>query len=525
MKPRGLRSLRLGLVCLTLVLPATLLAAAPDASAQGETLVFNILSGPSGAPLTVSGTGWSVDLGDVFVFSSRESNDTANAFAHFPPQGESSTTVPSMTPGPYTFYACQACGDPDGFPSATQEFTVTTSDATSDTPPPRLFLTPSGGAPGDRIDVSGTGWSGEEAVSVFSDRELSTDPTKSVIEPIVPDSTGTFKSTMAVPDDLSPATYTFYACELCASLGEGEHATHAFKVLTVGSSAPAETQQPTPSDAKFVLTPHEGPAGAHVLVTATGWSAGIQVFVFANQADSPHAEKALTHGTPGRRGRFDAAFDVPDGFPEGLATFYACQNCDQSGARSDHEPFKVTLLAVVPTTLLVDPNSGQPGDTRTVSGAGWTTGIHPVYIFASESESGDVNNAIKAVTVDLSGVFSTTLTVPDRDPRDYTFYACQRCSDPENRSTAVSAFTIERDGLRWWDVAGGILLLVAAAAAGAGVATAWHHRRVKLTRGHRLEPHDDPDIEVELLPLHGRPLPTVRLVPRDDGPVEPIEWR
>ena len=74
MKPRGLRSLRLGLVCLTLVLPATLLAAAPDASAQGETLVFNILSGPSGAPLTVSGTGWSVDLGDVFVFSSRESN-------------------------------------------------------------------------------------------------------------------------------------------------------------------------------------------------------------------------------------------------------------------------------------------------------------------------------------------------------------------------------------------------------------------------------------------------------------------
>ena len=209
----------------------------------------------------------------------------------------------------------------------------------------------------------------------------------------------------------------------------------------------------------------------------------------------------------------------PTGFRKAWPPSTPARTATRAVPAPSHEaPFKVTLLAVVPTTLLVDPNSGQPGDTRTVSGAGWTTGNTRSTSLPANPKAAMSTTPSRRSRLTSRESSALPLTVPDRDPRDYTFYACQRCSDPENRSTAVSAFTIERDGLRWWDVAGGILLLVAAAAAGAGVATAWHHRRVKLTRGHRLEPHDDPDIEVELLPLHGRPLPTVRLVPRNDEP-------
>jgi len=95
--------------------------------------------------VAASGSGWDPDQ-QVSIFldqaysldpSSALAVDSADRSGAF----SASLVVPDQAGGDYTFYACQSCGDPDGFPAASMVFTIPTSSTTTGSPfKPRNLL-------------------------------------------------------------------------------------------------------------------------------------------------------------------------------------------------------------------------------------------------------------------------------------------------------------------------------------------------------------------------------------------------
>jgi hypothetical protein len=118
---------------------AALIVGRSPANAATPTLVISPVQAAPGQTVTASGTEWDEGLGDVRVFAGgSDLLKPAAALATVPPQsGAFATplTVPELSAGGYRFVACQRCGDVDGYPSASFEFTIlaTTPTATTST--------------------------------------------------------------------------------------------------------------------------------------------------------------------------------------------------------------------------------------------------------------------------------------------------------------------------------------------------------------------------------------------------------
>ncbi len=96
-----------------------------------------------------------------------------------------------------------------------------------------------------------------------------------------------------------------------------------------------------------------------------------------------------------------------------------------------------------PPTLELEPAKGTTGDMVLVSGGGWVSGKEePVRLYADVADVGTGQPLVQQdPTVD--GNITVPFRLPELEPGEYTFYACQRCeTDPDGVLTARRAFEV-----------------------------------------------------------------------------------
>jgi hypothetical protein len=190
------------------------LSLAPARGSQGETV-------------TASGSGWLPARGPVRVFAHRSDiADPASALVvvKVSDKGTFATSlrVPQQRPGDYQFFACQACGDPAGYPADRAPFTIAVSN-------PRLTLTPASAKPGETVNASGSDWLPTGGpIRVFANRSDIRVPERALLV-VEPDDVGSFSATLSVPSQ-DAADYTFYACQACGEPEGFPSATAAFTI-------------------------------------------------------------------------------------------------------------------------------------------------------------------------------------------------------------------------------------------------------------------------------------------------------
>jgi hypothetical protein len=104
-------------------------------SALNPTLEVNPASAKSGATVTVNGVGWDLADGEISIFADRSLRfDARAALLTVQPSidgtFQAALVVPSLAAGSHQLFACQACTELAGFPSAAQVLTIEKSAST-----------------------------------------------------------------------------------------------------------------------------------------------------------------------------------------------------------------------------------------------------------------------------------------------------------------------------------------------------------------------------------------------------------
>ncbi len=324
--------------------------------------------GPVGAPVTISGSGFSTDAAlasltfdGVAITSCSSGSLTTGATGAF----SCSTSVPSGTSGT-TVTASDVGGQ-----SAFTTFTVTV---------PAIVLTPSQGPPGATVTVSGSGYTVSGSVLLYfagsgygptgcSDGTLA-------YPYIIADTSGNFVCTFSVPN-VSPTSYAVSAVD-----------------LTTGAS-PSQTF--TVTALAITVTPGQGPVGASVTVAGTGYSVStpLAALVFDGVSIGGCTSGSLMANGAGA---FSCTFAVPSGtsgtavIAADVGTFYA------SGT------FTVTTPSIT-----VKPKQGPIGAPVTVKGSGFSVSSAVDLVFDGVSIAGCTGGSL---TTGAGGAFSCTFAVP-----------------------------------------------------------------------------------------------------------------
>ena len=220
---------------------AAALLPSPAARAQGPEASIQPAGAPPGWPVVVSGSGWDPSFGAVSVYGSIDDVGSSSSAPLAQPSPTSSPTpdadesfsvslvVPSLAPGPYTFVACQDCGNVDGYPLARVPFTVVAPAQ------PTLSLSPTRGMARSTISAVGTAWNPLDGpVSIFSDASAIAEPASALVTGVVPDAQGSFTASLPAPD--APNDYLFVACQRCGPEPAASR-TAAFTVVAARSQA------------------------------------------------------------------------------------------------------------------------------------------------------------------------------------------------------------------------------------------------------------------------------------------------
>ena len=328
---------------------------------------FDPAEGLPEAEVGVSGNGWLIGPGQVFLFGSEaESSDSDNLIEAFDVKDDgtivtdSRMAVPGYEAGKYTFYACQQCGDPEkvwGYP---------VSFEVDDAPPaefdPRLDLAVDRAATGQNVIVEGNGWSDAAGgVAVYADQI----DIKAGREPLAraPVAGGTFTTTIRVPET-GAKTLSLFACQEC---GKNPELT-AQQDLNIDRGAPIV--------ARLSLSTNSGSPGTDVHAIGTGLVDGT-VRLFAGNQEVQ--QRSLGSATA-KNGTFGADLKVPDiGF--GSIQVWACQQCRSSVERRATQSFTVVKARHAGPSLTLDREEVRSEDGVRVSGAGWSPDDGKVTVF------------------------------------------------------------------------------------------------------------------------------------------------
>ncbi len=322
------------------------------------TIVVSPSQGPVGATVTVSGTGFSVSSTVGLVFDGITTSSCTSGSLGTDVSGDFSCTfsVPSGTSGT-TVTATDVGGE-----TATATFTITT---------PSIIVTPTQGPHGAVVTVAGTGFSASSTVGLLFDGVVISSCTTGSLET---GATGAFSCTFMVPSGTSGTTVT------ATDVG-GQTATGRFTLTT-----PAIT-----------LSPKQGPVGASVTVSGTGFSASttLKSLVFDNVVISSCTSGSLTTNAAGA---FSCTFAVPSGTSGTTVT------ATDVGGQYATKSFTVTVPKIT-----VSPTRGPVGATVTVSGTGFSVSSSVGLLFDGVTISSCTSGSL---TTSATGTFSCTFAVP-----------------------------------------------------------------------------------------------------------------
>jgi len=343
------------------------LVTATDVGGQTATGAFTVTTvgisvspgqGPQGASVTVSGAGFSVSspvglsFDSVSILSCSSGSLTTSGSGAFScgfsvPSGTSGTTVTATDLGGQT---------------ASGSFTVTT---------PAITVSPLQGPEGATVTVSGTGFSVTSAVTLLFDNvAIASCP---VSGGLTTNPSGGFGCTFDVPSGTSGTSV------VATDVG-GQTASGTFLVTT-----PA-----------ILVSPSQGPVGATVTVSGTGFSVtSLVALEFDGVATSTCSSGSLVTTASGA---FGCTFLVPGG------TSGSSVVATDVGGQMATGSFTVTVPAITAT-----PNQGPVGSSVTVSGTGFSVTSTVGLLFDGVVISGCVSGSLGT---DSGGAFSCSFAVP-----------------------------------------------------------------------------------------------------------------
>jgi hypothetical protein len=264
-------------------------------------------------------------------------------------------------------------------------------DTTGTSTSARIILTPTSGAVGTPVTVTGTDFDPSSSVTIeFDTNTLTT---------VTTDSNGDFDAVFEVPLSASSGPHTVRA-------SDGSNSSSATFTVTSGID-------------KIILTPTSGPIGTPVTVTGTDFDPSSSVTI---EFDT----NTLTTVTTDSNGDFSADFIVPLSALSGPHIVTASDGSDSSSA----------TFTVTPGIILA-PSTGPVGTSVTISGTNFGANSTITVTFAENT----VSTVPEIVTTDNNGDFSANFTVPTSSNGTHTVTA----SDPSSNSASKS-FTVTPAG-------------------------------------------------------------------------------
>ncbi len=313
-------------------------------------------SGPPGSTATVTGTGFPPNTASISILFDLQlvnttSSDSTGAFS------KKITISSTATVGSHTISA-----DYGGPTPINTQFTVTA-------PPPSITLTPSTGAAGTTVTVSGSNFGATKTITIkFDNSVIATNPPT-----VTSSNTGTFSSaTITIPSTATAGNHTVSATDGTLT------ASGTFTVVTTA----------------ITLSPTSGAAGTVVTVSGTNFAASATITIKFDNAiitTSPSVVSASSTGS------FSATITIPSTATAGNHTISATDNTKTQSAT-------FTILA---TAITLSPTSGNAGSTVTVKGVGFT----PSASITIKFDTSPLATTPTSLAANSSGGFSASATI------------------------------------------------------------------------------------------------------------------
>jgi hypothetical protein len=383
--------------------PPTPIPAAPSSSrsataAQSPSdppITLTPTQGPSGTSVLVAGSGFVHSEIITTTIGAGATIGTCGATVGGGP-GDFSCTVTISGTASGTPYTVTATGSAFGHDTGTAPFTITT---------PTITVSPAQGPVGATYTVTGSGFSVMSVANVVFNSVRQTpsacsDGTLSGTV-ITTDATGGFACTFTVPNE-GAAAYDV--------VGEDW--------LT---NTPTSAQTFTVTASAITVNPTQGPVGATVTISGTGFSVSTALvsLVFDSVSITSCTSGSLTTGATGA---FSCTFKVPSGTSGTTVTATDVSGQVATGA------FTVTSPAIT-----VNPTQGPLGATITVSGTGFSVTRAVGLVFDGVTVA---SCTIGSLTTSAAGAFTCTFKVPSG-----TSGTAVTATDVGGR-TAIGTFTV-----------------------------------------------------------------------------------
>ena len=333
-------------------------------------IILTANTGFVGNDITASGQGFRAESTINLIFNgSTIASTTSDTSGDF---NAVDFSVPSLPRGQYNVHGTDVIGS-----SPDVAFTIL----------PYITVSPTEGPVGTQLQLNGTGFGRNSKVTIYWDD-------RTITSNVVTSSTGSFTTTMAVPET------TRGAHQVVARDAGGGSSTSSFMV------------RPT-----IAITPTSGSPGTLVQVTGKGFLQNTSVRITYNNVIVATHPPVITTDT---YGGFSASFSVPS-IVSGNYTVGASDSLSS-----------VTTTFSIAANVVISPTTGNVGSELSLSGNGFTPG-------GRVSLSYD-NQSLTTVTADNAGAFSLNFNVPVSSAGQHTISA----RDLTNQTVMASVnFTME----------------------------------------------------------------------------------
>ncbi len=342
-------------------------------------------SGSSGSAVTVTGSGYNAGETVDIYWDTTTGTILATVTASSAGSFTKSVTIPSNAST--ASHLIVGKGRTTG---AKPSRTFTVVEATPTPTPagtPKIAVAPLSGQVGASVAVTGTGYTPNEAVTIYWDSTV----TGAVLGNATANSQGGFSVNVTIPSATAGQ-------HLIAGKGSqsGSKPSRSFTVLP---------------KTKVSIAPTSGPANTSVNITAIGYSPGETVEIRWKTSNGT----MLSSGSADTSGGFSTTIRIPN---EVAGTYYIVGRGTSSGFKATRS-FTVTGSATptpTPTStatpkpaVSISPNTGTVGSNVQVSGSGYKASEQVQVYWDSTGSAGIL---LKTVTTNSSGAFSTSVTVP-----------------------------------------------------------------------------------------------------------------